>query len=67
MTNRQTDALEALKKVVQDSLDSGLSKSEIVEAIQKLDLPVTEKSERSSEIPCSYVDERVSCSRLPTK
>jgi hypothetical protein len=67
VTNKQTDALEALKKVAQDSLDSGLSKSEIVNAIQKLDPPVTEKSERSREIPCSYVDERVSGSRLPTK
>jgi hypothetical protein len=59
MTDGQADALEALKKVAQDSLDSGLSKSEIVDAIQKLDPSVTEESERSLEIPRSYVDERL--------
>jgi hypothetical protein len=65
--DKQANVLEELTKLAQQTLDSGFSKSEIITAIQKLEPPVAEKSERPGEIPCSYVDEHVSGSKLPVK
>jgi uncharacterized protein YjbJ (UPF0337 family) len=55
--DKQTDALEELTKLAQQTLDSGLSKSEIINAIQQLDPPPTDKSETPAEIPCNYIEE----------
>jgi hypothetical protein len=53
---KQTDALGELTKLAQQTLDSGLSKSKIINAIQQLDPPPTDKSETRAEIPCDCVE-----------